>query len=62
MKAKELRQKSTDDLNKLLQEFKHELFNLRVQKKTGQIEKVGRIRVVKRVIARIKTVINDNNN
>jgi len=62
MKAKEIRQKNTDDLNKLLQEFKHELFNLRVQKKTGQIEKVGRIRVVKREIARIKTVINENNN
>ena len=62
MKANELRQKNTDDLSKLLQEFKHELFNLRVQKKTGQIEKVGRIRVVKREIARIKTVINEINN
>ncbi len=61
MKAKELRQKNTEDLKKLLEEFRTELFNLRIQKRTGQIEKVGRIRVVKKEIARILTVVNSNN-
>jgi len=58
MKANELRKKSSDELNKLLAEFRLELFNLRIQKKTGQIEKVGRIRVVKKEIARISTILN----
>ncbi|MCD6459107.1 50S ribosomal protein L29 [bacterium] len=61
MKPIELRQKNTDDLNNLLNEYKHELFNLRIQKKTGQIEKVGRIHVVKREIARILTIVNEKN-
>ncbi len=59
MKANELRKKSSDELNKLLAEFRLEMFNLRIQKKTGQIEKVGRIRVVKKEIARINTILNE---
>lgn len=59
MKAHELRQKSTEELNKLLEEYRRELFNLRIQKKTGQIEKIGRIRVVKKEIARLLTIINE---
>ena len=61
MKPIELRQKNTDDLNNLLNEYKHELFNLRIKKKPGQIEKVGRIHVVKREIARILTIVNEKN-
>ncbi|MEW6534945.1 MAG: 50S ribosomal protein L29 [Candidatus Auribacterota bacterium] len=59
MKAHELRQKSTDDLNKLLDEYRRELLNLRIQKKTGQIEKVGRIHTVKKEVARILTILNE---
>ncbi|MDX9703337.1 MAG: 50S ribosomal protein L29 [Candidatus Auribacterota bacterium] len=59
MKAKDLRQKNNEEMKKLLDEYRHELFNLRIQKKTGQIEKVGRIRVVKREIARVLTVMNE---
>ncbi len=59
MKAKEIRQKNQEELDKLLKEYRHELFNLRIQKQTGQIEKIGRIRVVKREIARVLTVMNE---
>ncbi len=59
MKAVDIRQKSKEENNNLLGDFRKELFNLRIQKKTGQIEKVGRIRVVKKEIARILTILNE---
>lgn len=59
MKAVDIRQKSKEEKNNLLADFRKELFNLRVQKKTGQIEKVGRIRVVKKEIARILTILSE---
>lgn len=59
MKAKDIRQKGSDEINKLLAEFRTELFNLRIQKRTGQIEKAGRTRVVKKEIARLLTVLNE---
>lgn len=59
MKAKEIRQKNTEEIKNLLREYRLELLNLRIQKQTGQIEKVGRIRVVKREIARILTILNE---
>lgn len=59
MKAADIRQKTKEEKNNLLGDFRKELFNLRIQKKTGQIEKVGRIRVVKKEIARILTILNE---
>jgi large subunit ribosomal protein L29 len=56
MKAAELRELSADELRQRLREFQEELFNLRFQLATGQIENVGRIRTVRRDIARLKTV------
>jgi large subunit ribosomal protein L29 len=56
MKAAELRELSDDELRGKLQELQEELFNLRFQLATGQIENVGRIRTVRRDIARLKTV------
>lgn len=56
MKATELRELSDDELRGRLQELQEELFNLRFQLATGQIENVGRIRTVRRDIARLKTV------
>ena len=56
MKAAELRGLSDEELRGKLRELQEELFNLRFQLATGQIENVGRIRTVRRDIARLKTV------
>jgi large subunit ribosomal protein L29 len=56
MKASELRAKTQDELNDELAALKKEQFNLRFQKATGQLEKTGRIKQVRRDIARIKTI------
>jgi large subunit ribosomal protein L29 len=56
MKAAELRDLSGKELREKLRELQEELFNLRFQLATGQIENVGRIRAVRRDIARLKTI------
>ena len=56
MKAAELRELSEEELRGKLRELQEELFNLRFQLATGQIENVGRIRTVRRDIARLKTI------
>jgi large subunit ribosomal protein L29 len=61
MKAKEIRSMSSMELNGQLETLKGELFNLRFQQATGQLENVSRIRVVKRNIARVKTVMHEKN-
>lgn len=57
MKAKEIRDLSMDELKDKLKDAKIELFNLRFQLATGQLDNPLKIREVKRDIARIKTVI-----
>ncbi|MBI4639210.1 MAG: 50S ribosomal protein L29 [Candidatus Tectomicrobia bacterium] len=59
MKAAELRNLSTEELQEREGELKRELFNLKFQLTTGQIENPYRIRMVKRDIARVKTVIRE---
>jgi large subunit ribosomal protein L29 len=56
MKARELRDFNSAELQHKHQELVEELFNLRFQLATGQIENVGRITAVRRDIARVKTV------
>mgnify|MGYP000271260701 CR=1 FL=1 len=57
MKAEEVRAKSADELKQQLLALKKEQFNLRFQKASGQLENTGRVREVRRDIARIKTVL-----
>jgi large subunit ribosomal protein L29 len=57
MKAKEIRELSNDDLKVKLQEGRAELFNLRFQMATSQLDNTARIKVVKKDIARILTEI-----
>ena len=61
MKAAELRETSVDELIKKEQELRKELFNLRFQKATGEIENPMRIRTIKKDIAKILTVITEKN-
>jgi len=59
MKAKELRELSTEELEQKLAELKEELFNLRFQLATGQLENPMRVRAVRKDIARVKTLITE---
>lgn len=56
MKASELRELTDDELRQKGRELEEELFNLRFQLATGQIENVGHITAVRRDIARVKTI------
>lgn len=55
-KATDIRAKTPDELSTLLLDLRKEQFNLRFQRATGQQEGTGRIREVRREIARIKTI------
>ena len=57
MKAKELRELENAQLIEKLNEFKSELFSLRFQLATGQLENTARIKFVKKDIAKVKTVL-----
>ena len=59
MKAKELRDLSLEELMAKEKDLRHELFNLRFQHATHQLENVMRIRLVRRDIARVKTIIRE---
>ena len=59
MKAKEIRQLSSKELNDKLLELKAELFNLRFQKATGQLDNPLRIKAVRKDIASIKTILRE---
>lgn len=56
MKAKEVRNLSDEELKKRLAALKEELFNLRFQQATGQLENPIRLRQLRRTIARVQTV------
>ena len=57
MKAKELRDLTSEELMSKLNDFKSELFSLRFQLATGQLENTARIKLVKKDIARVKTIL-----
>ena len=59
VKAHELDEMNDVDLESKLREAKEELFNLRFQAATGQLESHGRLRAVKKDIARIYTVVRE---
>ncbi len=59
MKANEIRNVPTDGLVAKIDELKNELFNLRFQLATGQLENTARIKQVKKDIARMKTIIRE---
>ena len=59
MKADDARALSPDQLSDELLKLKKEQFNLRFQRATGQLENTGRVREVRRDIARIKTILGE---
>ena len=56
MKAGDARAMTPDQLSDELMKLKKEQFNLRFQRATGQLENTGRVRLVRRDIARVKTI------
>ena len=59
MKAGDARAMTPDQLSDELMKLKKEQFNLRFQRANGQVENTGRIRVLRRDIARIQTVLTE---
>lgn len=59
MKATELRDQDTSKLNADIEEYYKELFNLRFQAVTGKLTATGRQKIVRREIARIKTILRE---
>ena len=60
MKASEVRGKSADELNRELQSLLSAQFKLRMQKATQQLTNTSQIRKVRRDIARVRTLLNQN--
>lgn len=58
MTAQELIEKTPEQLREQLLALKKEAFNLRFQQATGQLESTARVRVVRRDVARVKTILN----
>ena len=59
MKAKEIRELTAEELQNTLAELKKDLFNLRLQHATNQLDNVNKITEVKRDIARVNTVLRE---
>jgi large subunit ribosomal protein L29 len=60
VKASELKDMTADELQKALAETKEELFNLRFQNATGQLDNYKRLGELRKDVARIKTIMRQN--
>ena len=59
MRAKEMRERSDEELMKMLSDAKGELFNLRLKNATHQLDNTGELKKNRREVARIKTILNE---
>ena len=59
MKASDLRARTVDELTEEVDTLAKEIFNLRFQRASGQLENTARVRQVRRDIARIKTILGE---
>ena len=59
MNARELRERSDDELRKELLSLSREAFNLRMQKGIGQLSRPSQIKTLRRDIARLKTILHE---
>jgi large subunit ribosomal protein L29 len=59
-KATDFRGRTVDELGDSIASLKKEQFNLRFQKASGQLEATGRVKAVRRDIARIKTILGEH--
>lgn len=59
MTNKEIRELSTEEITKKIDECKEELFNLRFSQATGNLEKPSRINELRKLVARMKTILRE---
>jgi large subunit ribosomal protein L29 len=59
MTNKEIRELTDEELNKKIEEYKEELFNLRFSQATGNLEKPSRINELRKLVARMKTILRE---
>ena len=59
MKVNEIRNLTTDEINTKIKESKEELFNLRFQQATGNLDKPSKIKDLRHTVARLKTVLRE---
>jgi large subunit ribosomal protein L29 len=59
MKAKEIRELTDAEAQAKLGDLRQELFNLRLQQQTARLERPSRIREVRRIMARIETILRE---
>ena len=57
---KEIRDLTNEEITKKIEEYKEELFNLRFSQATGTLEKPARIRELRKLVARMKTVLRES--
>jgi len=59
MTNKEIRELTTEEITKKIEEYKEELFNLRFSQATGNLEKPSRINELRKLVARMKTILRE---
>lgn len=59
MTNKEIRELSTEEILSKIEEYKEELFNLRFSQATGSLEKPSRIKELRKLVARMKTILRE---
>ena len=59
MKNSEIRKLTTEEINKKSDESKEELFNLRMKQATGTLENPSRIKELRKLVARLKTILRE---
>ena len=59
MKNSEIRQLTNEQINKKIDEYKEELFNLKFSQATGNLEKPSRIKELRKLVARMKTILRE---
>ena len=59
MKVNEIRNLTTEEINNKIKETKEELFNLRFQQATGNLDKPSKIKELRHLVARLKTVLRE---
>jgi large subunit ribosomal protein L29 len=61
MKTKEIRELSKDELITRKRDLRQEVFHLRMQQQSGQLEKPSQLRLIRREVARVETVLTEKN-